>query len=90
MSEPQKTTEHGYIGLRISARSDDEEHRELIMELPVFWETHWQWITTNPHNDRSSLREPWNLTFAVRSSRIVTPFSRQRDRLSGAGNVESN
>jgi len=34
MSEPQKTTEHGYVGLRISVRSEDEEHRELIMEYP--------------------------------------------------------
>jgi hypothetical protein len=32
LSEPQKTTEHGYVGLRISVRSEDEEHRELIME----------------------------------------------------------
>lgn len=34
ISEPQKTTEHGYMGLRISVRSDDGEHRELIMEYP--------------------------------------------------------
>jgi hypothetical protein len=34
LSEPQKTTEHGYIGLRISVRSEDDEHRELIMEYP--------------------------------------------------------
>src|SRR3954465_10424830 len=34
LSEPQKATEHGYIGLRISVRSEDGEHRELIMEYP--------------------------------------------------------
>ena len=34
LSEPQKTTEHGYMGLRVSVRSDDEEHRELILEYP--------------------------------------------------------
>lgn len=34
LSEPQKTTEHGYVGLRISVRSEDEQHRELILEYP--------------------------------------------------------
>ena len=34
LSEPQKSTEHGYMGMRISVRSCDGEHRELIMEYP--------------------------------------------------------
>jgi len=34
ISEPQRSTEGGYIGLRISVRSEDEAHRELILEYP--------------------------------------------------------
>jgi hypothetical protein len=34
MSEPQWTTEDGYIGLRISVQKEDARHRELILEYP--------------------------------------------------------
>ena len=34
MSEPQWTTEDGYIGLRISVQREDARHRELILEYP--------------------------------------------------------
>jgi len=34
MSEPQWTTEDGYIGLRISVQKEDTRHRELILEYP--------------------------------------------------------
>lgn len=34
VSQPQWTTEDGYIGLRISVRADDTRHRELILEYP--------------------------------------------------------
>lgn len=34
LSEPQRSTEHGLIGLRITVRSEDEMHRELILEYP--------------------------------------------------------
>jgi hypothetical protein len=34
LSEPQWTTEHGYKGLCISVRTEDERHRELILEYP--------------------------------------------------------
>ncbi len=34
LSEPQRSSEHGLIGLRISVRTDDDSHRELIMEYP--------------------------------------------------------
>jgi hypothetical protein len=33
-SEPQWTTEDGYIGLRISVQTEDARHRELILEYP--------------------------------------------------------
>jgi len=35
LSEPQWTTEHGYMGLRISVRTEDNAHRELILEYPM-------------------------------------------------------
>ena len=34
VSQPQWTTEDGYIGLRISVRAEDACHRELILEYP--------------------------------------------------------
>jgi hypothetical protein len=34
VSEPQWTTEDGYIGLRISVQAEDARHRELILEYP--------------------------------------------------------
>jgi hypothetical protein len=34
LSEPQWTTEDGYKGLCISVRSEDDHHRELILEYP--------------------------------------------------------
>jgi hypothetical protein len=34
LSEPQYTSEHGYKGLCISVRTEDERHRELILEYP--------------------------------------------------------
>ncbi len=34
LSEPQWTSEHGYKGLCISVRTEDERHRELILEYP--------------------------------------------------------
>jgi hypothetical protein len=34
LSEPQWSTEHGYIGLRIAVRTEDEAHRQLILEYP--------------------------------------------------------
>ncbi|MFY9644941.1 MAG: hypothetical protein WAK29_07165 [Terriglobales bacterium] len=34
MSEPQWSTEGGYIGLRISVQMEDARHRELILEYP--------------------------------------------------------
>jgi len=34
LSEPQSTTEHGLVGLRLIVRSDDDKHRELILEYP--------------------------------------------------------
>src|SRR5208337_4983263 len=33
-SEPQWSTEHGYQGLWISVRTEDENHRELILAYP--------------------------------------------------------
>lgn len=34
VSEPQWTTEDGYIGLRISVQTEDARHRELVLEFP--------------------------------------------------------
>jgi hypothetical protein len=34
LTEPQWTSEDGYRGLRFSVRSEDERHRELILEYP--------------------------------------------------------
>jgi hypothetical protein len=34
ISEPQWTTEDGYRGLRISVRTQEGSHRELILEFP--------------------------------------------------------
>jgi hypothetical protein len=34
LSEPQWTSEGGYIGLRISVQAEDARHRELILEYP--------------------------------------------------------
>ena len=34
VSEPQWSTEDGYIGLRISVQMEDARHRELILEYP--------------------------------------------------------
>jgi hypothetical protein len=34
LSEPQWTTEHGFKGLCISVRTEDQRHRELILEYP--------------------------------------------------------
>lgn len=34
LSEPQRSTEHGLIGLRITVRSEDDRHRELLLEYP--------------------------------------------------------
>ena len=34
LSEPLWSTEHGYVGLRIGVRAEDEAHRELILEYP--------------------------------------------------------
>jgi hypothetical protein len=34
VSEPQWTSEDGYIGLRISVQTEDARHRELILEYP--------------------------------------------------------
>jgi hypothetical protein len=34
VSEPQWTSEDGYIGLRISVQTEDAHHRELILEYP--------------------------------------------------------
>jgi hypothetical protein len=34
VSEPQWTTEDGYIGLRISVQTEDARHRELVLEYP--------------------------------------------------------
>jgi hypothetical protein len=34
LSEPQKSTAHGLIGLRITVCSEDEKHRELLLEYP--------------------------------------------------------
>jgi len=34
ISEPQRTTEHGYKGLCIAVRTEDGQHRELILEYP--------------------------------------------------------
>ena len=34
LSEPLWSTDHGYVGLRISVRTEDEAHRELILEYP--------------------------------------------------------
>src|SRR5271156_298280 len=34
ISEPQRSTEHGYKGLCISVRMEDGRHRELILEYP--------------------------------------------------------
>ena len=35
LSEPQRTSEHGYRGLCISVRAEDGAHRELILEYPM-------------------------------------------------------
>jgi hypothetical protein len=35
LSEPQRTSVHGYKGLRISVRTEDGAHRELILEYPM-------------------------------------------------------
>ncbi|MFZ0817455.1 MAG: hypothetical protein WAM78_18165 [Candidatus Sulfotelmatobacter sp.] len=35
LSEPQRTSEDGYKGLRISVRKEDGAHRELILEYPM-------------------------------------------------------
>jgi hypothetical protein len=34
VSEPQWTTEDGYLGLRIAVQTEDARHRELIFEYP--------------------------------------------------------
>lgn len=34
LSEPQWTSEHGYRGVRIAVRNEDENRRELILEYP--------------------------------------------------------
>jgi hypothetical protein len=34
LSEPQWSTEHGYQGLWISVRSEDQSHRQLILAYP--------------------------------------------------------
>ena len=34
LSEPQKSTEHGYKGLCISVQMEGERNRELILEYP--------------------------------------------------------
>jgi len=34
VSEPQWTSEDGYIGLRIAVQTEDSHHRELILEYP--------------------------------------------------------
>jgi hypothetical protein len=34
VSEPQWVSEHGYRGLCISVKTEDEHHRELILEYP--------------------------------------------------------
>jgi hypothetical protein len=34
LSEPQCSTEHGYQGLWISVKAEDEAHRELILAYP--------------------------------------------------------
>jgi hypothetical protein len=34
MSEPQWSSEDGYIGLRISVQTEDGRHRQLIVEFP--------------------------------------------------------
>jgi hypothetical protein len=34
VSEPQWTTEDGYIGLRISVQTEGARHRELVLECP--------------------------------------------------------
>jgi hypothetical protein len=34
VSEPQWSTEDGYIGLRISVQTEDASHRELVLEYP--------------------------------------------------------
>lgn len=35
LSEPQWTSEDGYRGLRLSVRTEDAAHRELILEYPM-------------------------------------------------------
>jgi hypothetical protein len=35
LSEPQKTSVHGYKGLCISVRIEDGAHRELVLEFPM-------------------------------------------------------
>ena len=34
LSEPLWSTEHGYVGLRVGVRTEDEAYRELILEYP--------------------------------------------------------
>jgi hypothetical protein len=34
VSEPQRSTEHGYQGLCISVQTEDKCHRELILQYP--------------------------------------------------------
>jgi len=34
VSEPQWSTEDGYIGLRVSVQTEDARHRELVLEYP--------------------------------------------------------
>jgi len=35
LSEPQKSTEHGYKGMCISVRAEEGRHRELVLEYPM-------------------------------------------------------
>jgi hypothetical protein len=55
LSEPQSTTEDGLIGLRIIVRSDDDKHRELILEYPF----------PNKHTGNGAFQIPQRPKFSV-------------------------
>jgi len=56
ISEPQWTSEDGYRGLRISVRTEDASHRELIIEYPFPSKTCGIGIPQLPQRPRFSVK----------------------------------
>jgi len=54
LSEPQKTTEHGYKGLCISVQAEDGRHRELILEYPFPKGANWTGMAFLPQRPKFS------------------------------------